>query len=496
MGNLTRRAALLAGGAAIGGYAGVVLSPKLPSLDGTRLIRPSGADGTLNDASLLSETPVYRHSVMPEDRGDALAVRLRTELAEARADGRPFNIGAARHSMGGHAIPREGYAVDLAGWAVEPDTANGTALVHCGARWSDVIATLDPIGYGPKVMQSNNDFGVSATFCVNAHGWPVPFGPMGSTVESLRLMLADGEVVTASRTENADLFRLTMGGYGLTGAILDMVIQIEPNRRLLPTFTRMASRDFAPAFVAACEAGDVSMAYGRLNVERDGFFDDALMITYRDAPDQSAIPPASGSGFMSRAAARVFRAQLMNEPMKDLRWWFESSLGPRIGAGEVTRNSLLNEPVVTLDDGDPTRTDILHEYFVPPDRFADFISACQEVIPASYQEMMNITLRYVRGDPESVLAYAPEARIACVMLFSQEMTERAEADHARMTRALIDRVLDIGGTYYLPYRPHATAAQFRRAYPRVAEFVAAKREIDPGLVFRNGFWDTYLGALA
>lgn len=496
MGHMTRRAALLAGGAAIGGYAGAVLSPKLPSLDGTRSLQPPGAAGTLNDASLLSETPVFRHTVVQPDRGEALIAALRAELADARASGRPFNIGAARHSMGGHAIPRDGHAVDMAGWAIEPDTGNASALIHGGARWSDVISVLDPVGFGPKVMQSNNDFGVAATFCVNAHGWPVPFGPMGSTVKSLRLMLADGEIVTASRTENADLFRLSMGGYGLIGAIIDMVVEIEPNRRLLPTFTRMASRDFAPGFVAASEAGDVSMAYGRLNVDRGSFFEHALMITYRDAPDQSDLPPASGSGFMSHAAAKVFRAQLMNEPLKDLRWWFEASLGPRIGAGEVTRNSLLNEPVVTLDDGDPTRTDILHEYFVPPDRFADFIDACQQVIPASYQEMMNITLRYVRADTESVLSYAPGPRIACVMLFSQEMTERAEADQARMTRALIERVLEIGGTYYLPYRPHATIAQLRRGYARVGDFVRAKREMDSGLVFRNGFWDTYLGEIA
>ncbi|MBT8408102.1 MAG: FAD-binding oxidoreductase, partial [Alphaproteobacteria bacterium] len=240
----------------------------------------------------------------------------------------------------------------------------------------------------------------------------------------------------------------------------------------------------------------VNMAYGRLNVDRDSFFEDALMITYREAANQDALEPAAGSGFMSKAAARVFRAQLMNEPAKDLRWRFEADLGPLIGAGEVTRNSLLNEPVVTLDDGDPTRTDILHEYFVPPDRFADFVTACQEVIPASYQEMMNITLRYVQADTDSVLSYAPGPRIACVMLFSQEMSQRAETDHRRMTRELVERTLDIGGTYYLPYRPHPRLEHLLRGYPNVREFVARKQELDPTLVFRNGFWDTYLEGLA
>ena len=493
--SFTRRALLLGATAAVGGYAGAKLSGDVPSVAGTRQLQPTGAENTLNDASLLSETPVYRHTLVG-DAGDTLIATLRSELAQARAEGRPFNIGAARHSMGGHAIPRNGHAITFNNAFVQTDEANQTYRVHAGARWQNVIGSLDPKGFGPKVMQSNNDFGVAATFCVNAHGWPVPHGPMGATVQSLRLMLADGEVVTASRTENADLFNLTMGGYGLTGAIIDMVVEMAPNRRLVPTFEEMPSAEFAPRFVAACEAGDVNMAYGRLNVDRKRFFEDALMITYREADNQDALPPAAGSGFMSKAAARVFRAQLMNEPAKNLRWWFEASLGPRIGAGEVTRNSLINEPVVTLDDGDQTRTDILHEYFVAPDRFPEFVTACQEVIPASYQEMMNITLRYVRADTESVLSYAPVPRIACVMLFSQEMTMRAEADHKRMTEELIQRTIDIGGSYYLPYRPHATREQLVQAYPNAPDFVRRKLEIDPDRVFRSVFWDTYLEGLA
>ena len=115
--------------------------------------------------------------------------------------------------------------------------------------------------------------------------------------------------------------------------------------------------------------------------------------------------------------------------------------------------------------------------------------------PRSHQPG-HLGVRSVRTDPESVLAYAPGPRIACVMLFSQEMTARAEADHARMTRELIGRTLDIGGTYYLPYRPHATRAQLLRGYPNAREFVARKLALDPGRVLRNSFWTTYLEGLA
>ncbi len=494
-GQLTRRAALFAGGMAVGGYLAGRFGSKVPPVTATKALQPTGAEGTMNDASLLSETPVFKHIIVQENPGDALIARLRAEIAEARAEGRPFNIGAARHSMGGHAIPENGHAVTFDNGLVETDISNQTYRVHPGARWSQVIAALDARGMSPKVMQSNNDFGVAATFAVNAHGWPVPHGPMGATVKSFFMLRPDGELLRVSRDEFPDLFNLTMGGYGLTGAIVDMDVEMVPNRRLVPTFQQMPAKEFAPYFIGAIEAGDVNMAYGRLNVDRETFFEDALMITYREEGDQLDLPPAATSGFMSKAAAKIFRAQLMNETAKNLRWWFEAGLGPTIGAGETTRNSLINEPVVTLDDGDPTRTDILHEYFVPPARFADFVTACQEVIPASYQEMMNITLRYVAADRESVLAYAPGPRIACVMLFSQEMTARAEADHKRMTQELIERTLDIGGTYYLPYRPHATRGQLLRGYPRAPEFVARKKELDPDGVFRNMFWDRYLEGL-
>ena len=248
-------------------------------------------------------------------------------------------------------------------------------------------------------------------------------------------------------------------------------------------------------FMSALEAGDVPMAYGRLNVDRANFFRHALMITYRETEDQSDLPAASGSGFASKMARHVYRAQLGNEVIKRLRWWTETDVGPRLASGAATRNSLINEPVITLDDRDPTRTDILHEYFVSPDRFAEFVAACRRVIPASYQEFLNVTLRFIDTDPDSWLAYAPVPRIAAVMSFSQEMTVRAEADMARMTRELIDGITGIGGTYYLPYRPHATIDQLARAYPRAAEFAAAKRVLDPTLTFRNNLWDRYLSKL-
>ena len=144
-----------------------------------------------------------------------------------------------------------------------------------------------------------------------------------------------------------------------------------------------------------------------------------------------------------------------------------------------------------MADSDRRRTDILHEYFIPPERCDDFLAACREIIAASKQDLLNVTLRYLDADPVSVLAFAPRPRIAAVLLFTHARTKEADSAMQVMTEHLIDKVLALGGSFYLPYRLHARTDQVRAAYPRLDEFVAKKREYDPQLRFRNLMWDKY-----
>ncbi len=488
--SVTRRTLLVGAGAAAGVAATRWVGGRGPTLDGVALIAPSGGEGVLNDASLLSETPVFRHTVMT-DHGEALVAALRAEMAQARAAGRAFNIGAARHSMGGQAIPQGGHAVTFDAPMVEIDSAARTYRVQAGTRWHQVIAALEPAGLSPKVMQSNADFGVASTFSVNAHGWPTAFGPMGSTVREVDMLLADGTQITASRAKYPEVFSAAMGGYGLIGQIVSLVVEAERNMALTPSFQTLPASEFAAAF--AGKVARVPMAYGRLNVDRAEFFEHAMLASY--APVDEAIPPVTGSGLMSRAARPIFRAQVGNEWVKRRRWWIET--GPNaLLAGTASRSGLMAEPVVTLEDRDPTRTDILHEYFVPPAAFDGFLTACRQIIPQSFQDLLNVTLRWVEPDPTAMLSFAPNGpRIAAVMLFSQEMSPRAEADMARMTATLIEAVIGLGGTYYLPYRPHARPDQFAAGYGAAADFAAFKRRIDPDLLFRNALWDRYVSSL-
>jgi FAD/FMN-containing dehydrogenase len=480
MSHITRRSLIKGGGVVALGAA----LPRIAVAD-QRLI--------LNDASQLSPTPVFRHWISgTEERADFIA-KLRQELKAAAVERRPVAVGAARHSMGGQSLPRDGVALTFNSTRVEPNTAAKTYLVDAGTRWQRVIAVLDPMRFSPAVMQSNNDFGVAATFSVNAHGWPVPYGPFGSTVRSLRMMLADGTIVNCSRAENAELFGLAMGGYGLFGIILDLEVQMVENLALKPTFAVMPAKDFAASFMKAIHEDPlVLMAYGRLNVTRNDFFEEALLVSYRPVPFNGGRLPAAGAGgIVSTVSREMYRAQIGSEGAKRTRWFVETVAAPKASSGISTRNTLMNEPVANLAGRDRGRTDILHEYFVPPERFSEFLVACRDIIPRSTLEFLNVTLRYVGPDADSMLAFAPNRRIAAVMSFSQELARDAEAEMIRVTEALIDRVVAVGGSFYLPYRLHARRDQVEKAYVNVEKFIERKRHYDPRMLFRNAMWQGY-----
>ncbi len=450
----------------------------------------------LNDASRLNPTPIAARRIVRADDERRYVEDVRALLREAEREARPFCVGGARHSMGGQSLPRNGIAASLTLPKCEPDTAARIYRVRAGTRWNYVIRALDPLGFSVAVMQSNSDFSVGGTLSVNAHSWPVRYGPFGTTVRSLRLMLADGTVVTCSRTENAELFALVIGGYGLFGIVLDADVEMTANVLLLPTFEHMPASRVAERFIAAVRDAPVRMAYGRLSVAARGFLEDAFVTSYRPAPVQpEALPRANRSAAYTFLSRQALRRQVGSERGKQARWYAETVLMPPLAAKRpLTRNAILSYPVSVLAETNPRRTDILHEYFVPPARFGEFLAACRALIPPSKQDLLNVTLRYVDTDPVSVLSFAPAPRIAAVLLFSQGVSAEADRAMAAMTEKLIDAVLAIGGSYYLPYRLHARADQLRKAYRRLDEFLTQKRRYDPQFRFRNLMWDKYFGA--
>jgi FAD/FMN-containing dehydrogenase len=139
----------------------------------------------------------------------------------------------------------------------------------------------------------------------------------------------------------------------------------------------------------------------------------------------------------------------------------------------------------------PDRTDILHEYFIPRRNFNGFVKALQQIVPKHQADLLNVTIRNVYKDEDTYLNYAREEVFAFVLFFNQRISWHSEEDMKTLTRELVTAAQALGGTYYLPYRLHASREQFEELYPMGAEFFQKKLAYDPEEVLRNKFYEQY-----
>lgn len=452
--------------------------------------------GHADDVSRLSSTAI-REIVPISALPDEAEKQLVSILNRARRDQLPVSIAGARHSQGGHTIAADGIVVDMLPFRQMSLVADENILiVQAGALWADIIPFLDRHGRSVAIMQSDNSFSVGGSLSVNVHGWQAKRPPISASVRSFRLLMADGRILRCSRDENSQLFSLVLGGYGLFGIILDAELWTAPNEWYEVHRYSIPSERFAETFRERVDGDElVEMAYGRLRVTQKGFLEEAILTVYRKTDRASGPLPNLEVSSLNSLRRTIFRNSVGSDYGKRLRWNLETIFGEKIGADVVSRNQLLNGDVALYTSRSNSHTDIIHEYFLPPDNLADFLKFAREIIPRYESDLLNVTLRDVRLDDETFLRYAHQDMIAVVMLFNQARTDAAEADMTTMTRELIEASLNLGGRYYLPYRPHATHEQFLSAYPQAAELAAFKRIYDPDGMFRNQFYETYLSRI-
>ena len=233
------------------------------------------------------------------------------------------------------------------------------------------------------------------------------------------------------------------------------------------------------------------MVYARMDVSADNFLNEVMIyVLEEDPPDDGRLAPVGPPGFISLRRS-IFRGSTESDYGKRLRWDAETRVQPTLTPSHYTRNQVLDEGVEVFQNRSAGSTDILHEYFLPPEQLESFILVLQEIIPAHRENLLNVTIRKINEDKDTLLRYADRPMLSVVMLFSQERSVAGDERMQVLSRALIDRALSLNGRYYLPYRLHASEEQFRRAYPQADAFFQLKRKYDPDELFVNQFYLKY-----
>jgi FAD/FMN-containing dehydrogenase len=411
-----------------------------------------------------------------------------------RAHDGPVCIGGGRYSMGGQTATEGCLQIDMRRMddVLELDVENRTVRVEAGITWRALQHAIDPHDLAIRIMQSYSSFTVGGALGVNAHGRYVGEGPVIRSVRSIRLVLADGTLVYASPEENADLFYGAIGGYGGIGVIVEATLGLARNAHIERHAVAMPVEEYAAFFAREVRESETAVFHNGDLYPPELTHVQAVTWSETDAPltETERFIPRAPLG----VTGQIFLwADTDTRLGKLFREWVYDPVRYSLSEPVVLRNHEASYDVSELEP--PSRrssTYVLQEYFVPVGRFDDFVPRLRAVLEEHEVNALNVSIRHARPDPGSLLAWAPEEMFAFV-LYYQQGTDRESRDAvAEWTRALIDEVLDVGGTYYLPYQPVATDAQMRRAYPRLPEWAALKARVDPGYRFRNRLWDRYL----
>jgi FAD/FMN-containing dehydrogenase len=188
---------------------------------------------------------------------------VRAALAAARERDLIVAVRGGGHSAPGFSSCDGGMVIDLRPMnAVAVDPEQRTAKVQGGANWGELDAATQEHGLavtGGRVSET----GVGGLTLGSGSGWiERMYGVTCASLISAEVVTADGEVVTASETENPDLLWGLRGGGGNFGIVTEFTFRAHP-------------------------VGPILLA-GQLGYPRDGTKE--LMRAYRDymesAPDE------------------------------------------------------------------------------------------------------------------------------------------------------------------------------------------------------------------
>jgi FAD/FMN-containing dehydrogenase len=167
--------------------------------------------------------------VRPLDVDDVISA-----VSYAREADLPIAIRGGGHSVAGHCIGDGGVVVDLRlmrSVVVDPDA--GTAACGGGSLWED----LDPACLRHGLATPGGTFGDTGVAGLTLGGGIGHLvGLHGLTLDNLiraAVVTVDGEVLSASESENDDLFWALRGGGGNFGVVVEFTFRIHPVGQLL-----------------------------------------------------------------------------------------------------------------------------------------------------------------------------------------------------------------------------------------------------------------------
>ena len=443
-----------------------------------------------------------------EDKGRLLPMRikeihsatdphdLQQWIKTATQNNEKISIAGMQHSQGGQTFYPGGIEIDMKTYdkILDYEPKKKRITVQSGVTWADIQKKINPDGLAIRVQQSQNIFTVGGSISVNAHGRDIRYGSMIDTVESFRLLTAQGKILNVSPTENSDLFKLVIGGYGLFGVVLDVTLKLTDDELYQIRSKALNYKAYTDYFIKEVRGDpNVRMHIARISTAPNSFLRDMYVTDYTLAKDQSLRDHYSGLKQERIVALPKLALGLSryNDWGKNLLWDTQKTYFLQQNGDYQTRNNVMRSDSEFMDYDSSSRTDVLQEYFVPIQDFAPYIDDLRNLLEGEHLNLLNITIRYVNHDEDAVLSYAKEDMFSLVLLINEGRSQEDVKKTTEIVQKMIDITLAHHGSYYLPYYSYPSKLEFEEAYPRANEFFVKKEKYDPNDTFVNMFYKEY-----
>ncbi|MGH9662254.1 MAG: FAD-binding oxidoreductase, partial [Bryobacteraceae bacterium] len=221
---------------------------------------------------------------------------IQAAIAAAAREKLAVSIAGGRHAMGGQQFGEGTVLLDMTGLdrVRSFDARRGIVEVEAGITWPPLIEYLlrAKSAWGIAQKQTGaNRLTIGGAMSANAHGRGLKMKPFNAYVESFSLINAEGQRLICSRQENAELFRLVHGGYGLFGVVESAALRLVERVKL----ERVVEVTDVERFVVAVEKRAAEgFLYGDFQYAIDPASDDFLykgvFACYRPVAASTPVP--------------------------------------------------------------------------------------------------------------------------------------------------------------------------------------------------------------
>ena len=357
-----------------------------------------------------------------------------------------------------------------------------TATLHAegGASFADIVSTFVPRGYFLSVAPGTKHVTLGGAIACDVHGKNHHrVGAISHFIDEIELLTASGKMLICSREANAEAFWATIGGLGLTGVIVSAKMRLLPIESAyietkytrtpdltatLQAFENAADAEYCVAWIDCLSSGGglgrsvvIEGAHASGERARREMEGDVLAL---DVPRKKGVPLDLPDFVLNPYTVKKFNdIYYANHPT----------------GSKLTSLETFFYPLDKIEGWNKiygSRGFVQYQCALPLENAASVLTELLETIAASGQAAFLAVLKRMGAADEAPLGFPMDG-------YSLALDLPMMPDTVEFCGRLDAITVAAGGRVYLAKDATTTPENFRMMYPRIGEWEAAKRHLDP-----------------